>query len=47
MNQGGQTKEYADAFCGILSENGVACQIEDTLQGNTGYIELREAEGWK
>ena len=21
--------------------------IEETLRGNTGYIELREAEGWK
>ena len=47
MNQGGQTKDYADAFCEILSENGVACQINETLHGNTGYIELREFEGWK
>ena len=47
MNQGGETKQYADAFCDILSENGVACHIEETLQGNTGYIELREHEGWR
>ncbi len=47
MNQGGETKQYADAFCDVLSENGVSCHIEEALKGNSGYIELREAEGWK
>ena len=47
MNQGGETREYAEAFCDVLSENGVACHIEDTLKGNPGYIELREAAGLK
>ncbi len=47
MNQGSETKKYAEAFCEVLSENGVTCHIEEALQGNTGYVELREAEGWK
>lgn len=47
MNQGGETQQYADAFCDILSENGVTCNIAETLHGNPGYIELRESEGWK
>ena len=46
MNQGGETDAYANAFCKILTENGVSCTIEKVLHGNTGYIETREYEKW-
>lgn len=46
VNQGGQTREYVDAFCEVLKENGVACELKDTISGNAGYIELREYQKW-
>ena len=47
LNQGGETPGYADAFCEVCRENGIACRTEGTLYGNTGYIALREYEHWK
>ena len=46
INQGGETSFYVDAFCHVLQENGVSCEVEKILNGNTGYIELREYEKW-
>ncbi len=46
INQGGETSVYVDAFCHVLQENGVSCEVEKILNGNTGYIELREYEKW-
>ncbi|MBQ8093748.1 MAG: hypothetical protein IJ242_09260 [Clostridia bacterium] len=46
LSQGENTGHYADAFCSVLSENGISCMHEGVLQGNMGYIELREYERW-
>lgn len=46
INQGGETSVYADAFCHVLQENGISCEVENILYGNTGYIEIREYEKW-
>ncbi|MBR4776058.1 MAG: hypothetical protein IK007_00440 [Lachnospiraceae bacterium] len=46
MNQGGETREYVDAFLSVLSECGISAHLEEVLHGNNGYIELREFEKW-
>lgn len=46
LNQGGETDVYAAAFCNVLRENGISCEIEGVLHGNTGYIAHREFEKW-
>ena len=46
LNLGESTLRYAEAFCEVLSENGITCKLEDVLYGNKGYVELREYEQW-
>ena len=46
MNQGGETEKYMEAFLSVLSECGISARLEETLHGNTGYVELREFEKW-
>lgn len=46
LSLGESTRQYAEAFCEVLSENGITCSLEGVLSGNRGYVELREYEQW-
>lgn len=46
LGLGETTWQYAEAFCEVLSENGITCRLEGVLSGNKGYVELCEYEQW-
>ena len=47
LNQSGSSEAYLEAFLAQLKANGIAASLEETLEGYSPYVELRETLGYR